>query len=90
MQGKNFAWHIDQYDKLSTFEFYIHGCIDGYIIIIISKINHNNSVILSYSRKVLWLRLTSTNRDPAVTLGYFLECINAVNGNYIIYIMILY
>ena len=38
--------------------------------------------IYSYSRKVLWLRITSTNRDPAVTMGYFLECINAVDDNY--------
>ena len=28
------------------------------------------------------LRLASTNRDPAVTLGYFLECIDAMDGNY--------
>lgn len=38
MQGPNFAWHIDQYDKLSTFGFYIHGCIDGYNIIALLSI----------------------------------------------------
>lgn len=29
MQGSNFCWHIDGYDKLSLYGFHIHGCIDG-------------------------------------------------------------
>ena len=33
LQGPNFAWHIDQYDKLCAFGFKIHGCIDGYVTI---------------------------------------------------------
>lgn len=28
--GSNFLWHIDGYDKLKTFGFAIHGCIDGF------------------------------------------------------------
>lgn len=28
--GPNFAWHMDGYDKLKTWGFPIHGCIDGY------------------------------------------------------------
>ena len=29
VQGPNFCWHLDGYDKLSPFGFHIHGCIDG-------------------------------------------------------------
>jgi len=29
MQGPDFLWHIDGYDKLKPFGFPIHGCIDG-------------------------------------------------------------
>ncbi len=29
VQGPNYAWHSDDYDKLSQFGFCIHGCIDG-------------------------------------------------------------
>ena len=29
MQGPNFLWHIDGNDKLITYGFAIHGCIDG-------------------------------------------------------------
>ena len=30
----------------------------------------------SFSRKIIWLTLATTNRDPAVTLGYFLDSIH--------------
>ncbi len=30
LQGPNFLWHLDEYDKLSPYGFHIHGCIDGY------------------------------------------------------------
>jgi len=28
--GPNYVWHIDGHNKLKTFGFSIHGCIDGY------------------------------------------------------------
>ena len=31
MQGPNFIWHVDSYDKLKPFGFPINGCIDGYV-----------------------------------------------------------
>lgn len=30
LQGPNFIWHVDSYDKLKPFGFPINGCIDGY------------------------------------------------------------
>lgn len=30
-QGPNFVWHVDAYEKLSTYGFSISGCIDGYV-----------------------------------------------------------
>jgi len=29
LQGPNYCWHIDGNDKLVTYGFSIHGCIDG-------------------------------------------------------------
>ena len=29
-RGPKFMWHVDGYDKLKSFGFPIHGCIDGY------------------------------------------------------------
>ena len=29
IQGSNYVWHLDGYDKLSPFGLCIHGCIDG-------------------------------------------------------------
>ena len=46
--GPNFAWHTDGYDKLKTYGFPIHGCIDG------------------FSRRVIWLKVSRINNDPAV------------------------
>ena len=40
MQGPNFAWHMDGYDKLAPFGFYVHGCVDGYITIIVYLSDH--------------------------------------------------
>lgn len=31
MQGPDFVWHLDGYDKLKPYGFAIHGCIDGYV-----------------------------------------------------------
>ena len=45
-RGPNFIWHIDGYDKLKPFGFYVHATIDG------------------YSRRILWLEVSPTNKDP--------------------------
>ncbi|EDO30927.1 predicted protein [Nematostella vectensis] len=45
--GPNFLWHIDGWDKLAPFGFFIHGAIDG------------------YSRRILWLEVASTNKNPS-------------------------
>ena len=29
VQGPNYLWHVDGYDKLKPYGFCIHGCIDG-------------------------------------------------------------
>ena len=30
LQGLNWVWHVDQYDKLQHYGFCIHGAIDGF------------------------------------------------------------
>ena len=29
IQGPNYCWHVDSYDKFKPFGFAIHGCVDG-------------------------------------------------------------
>ena len=29
-KGPNYVWHIDGYDKLKPYGFYVHGAIDGF------------------------------------------------------------
>ena len=36
--------------------------------------------LVRFSRKVVWMKLASTNRDPAVTFGYFLDSVHDLNG----------
>ncbi len=31
LQGPNYVWHIDGYDKLKQFGFAKHGCVDGLV-----------------------------------------------------------
>lgn len=31
MQGPNYVWHLDGYDKLKPYGFAIHACIDGFV-----------------------------------------------------------
>ncbi|XP_067045483.1 uncharacterized protein [Acropora muricata] len=54
-QGPNYLWHIDGFDKLNRWGFYVHGAIDG------------------YSRKMLWLQVFVTNKDPWLVGKFFME-----------------
>ena len=51
-QGPNFIWHVDGYDKLKSFGFPIHGCIDGYsrkiLWLNVSPTNNDPQVIATY------------------------------------------
>ena len=29
-KGLNYVWHMDGTDKFRPFDFYVHGCIDGF------------------------------------------------------------
>ena len=52
VQGPNFVWSTDGYDKLRHWGFYIHGCIDAYsryiIWLHIGKSNKQSQLILKY------------------------------------------
>ena len=33
-----------------------------------------------YSRKIIWLEVASTNKDPSVVAGYFLKAVKSIGG----------
>jgi len=35
---------------------------------------------ISYSRRVMWLEVGTTNNDPSVVTYYFLKCVKNLNG----------
>ena len=52
VNGPNFIWHIDGYDKLKPFGFCIHGAIDGYsrriMWLEVDHSNNNPCIITKY------------------------------------------
>ena len=51
-KGPNYQWHIDGYDKLRPFGFFIHGCIDGFsrkiLWLELAESNHDPKLIANY------------------------------------------
>ena len=60
--GPNFLWHVDGWDKLAPFGFYIHGAIDG------------------YSRRILWLEVGASNKNPRFIAWHYLEAVRQIGG----------
>ena len=60
--GPNYIWHVDGWDKLAPFGFFIHGTIDG------------------YSRRILWLEVNSTNKNPRVIANHYLATVGQLKG----------
>eukprot|EP00731_Ephydatia_muelleri_P036661 Em0300g3a len=52
LQGPNWCWHIDGYDKLKAFGFPIHACIDGFsqkiIWLELTSTNTDPSVVVKF------------------------------------------
>ena len=60
--GPNFLWHVDGWDKLAPFGFFVHGAVDG------------------FSRRILWLEVGSTNKNPRVIASNYLNAILQLGG----------
>ena len=85
MQGPNYLWHIDGLDKLKQFGFAIHGCIDGLVIMLYAiKLEYlyintcMNCECFSYSRRVLWLKVGTSNNDPEVVAYHYLKAVEEI------------
>ena len=37
-------------------------------------------IITRFSRKIIWLKVASTNHDPKVVLQYYLESVEVIQG----------
>ena len=44
---------------------------------------YNFHVLCRYSRRILWLKVASTNNDPYVIARYFLDCVTELGGRYV-------
>jgi hypothetical protein len=81
VQGPNFLWSVDGYDKLSHWGFYVHGCIDAYsryiIWLQIGITNKKSQVILKYY-------LDAINELKGKNKFYILQLEKIyINGNFI-------
>ena len=85
-----FGTLMDMTLKLKPYGFAIHGCIDGfvYIILYLRNIDYLISLINRFSRKLLWLRIGSTNNNPSVILLYYLLQVLSCKGNYAVQVII--
>lgn len=50
--GPNFLWHIDGWDKLRPYGFYVHGCVDGFsrriLWLEVGTSNKDSNVVLDF------------------------------------------
>ena len=60
--GPNFLWHVDGWDKLAPFVFFVHGAVDG------------------FSKRILWLEVNSTNKNPRVIASNYLNAVQQLGG----------
>lgn len=51
--------------------------------------NPNLQYLFRYSRKLLWCHLGSTNNDPAVVLGHYLETVAKVGGTAVVHLSVI-
>ena len=60
--GPNLLWHVDGWDKLAPFGFFVHGAVD------------------CFSRRILWLEVNSTNKNPRVIASNYLNAVQQLWG----------
>ena len=87
----NFMWHVDGYNKLKSFGFPIHGCIDGYsrkiLWLNVSPTSNDSQVIATYfiqciEKLNLIPRLVRSDRGSENTiLGGTLKYLRREHGN---------
>ena len=61
----------------------IHDCIDGWVLVLqyTPAVNYVRSVIThSFSRRILWLRVASSNNDPRIITHYYLKAVEENAG----------
>lgn len=51
-------------------------------IFLFSDIIVHTLISCSFSRRVLWLEVGTTNNDPKVIAGYYLECVRRLKGTF--------
>ena len=74
LQGPNYIWHVDAYDKLKPYGMSISGCIDGYEYFALITLCANNIIILS-SNFIVILGRSFGYKWPHPTTNQELYCV---------------
>ena len=70
-------WNL--FEKISSFWKFKSIIINDEIIIVCKF-----CFLSRFSRKLLWLKVSSTNNDPQVIASYYLECVSNLKGEFIL------
>ena len=76
-QSPDFVWHLDGYDKMKPYGFAIYGCMNGWVY---SLTMYIVAMYLRYSRKIIWLDVTTSNNDPNLVLHLYLLVVLEIYG----------
>lgn len=67
-----------------------HPSIYIFMVALMGKLNETDDVCIffiiyisfsTFSRRIMWLHVSSTNHNPVVILHYYLTCVEKIGGN---------
>ena len=56
------------------------GYLGRLTIVLILNYNITAALLSRFSRRITWIHVASTNNDPKVIAGYFVDCVKGIGG----------